>query len=324
MEKKIKQNSCARWSKKDIEFLESSWGTAQLKYIAGRLGRTPSAVAKKACLLQLGRAYSNSDYITVRQLQSILGYKAHYNRIWSNKGLPVFFKKLNKMRVGCIYIDDFWKWVDSNRDVVSFAKFEENALGAEPEWAKEKRKRDYIRSISIKDNTAPWTNVEDKKLLRMLSQNKYTCDELATEFHRTESAILNRIWILFADERPVKKDPDPMTDEEKETLCQLIKDGYSYEAMRPILNNRTTRAIKSVVYRTYTTTVLSDVRAMIGNGSWGNGKPALTVRKYSIMSNGEKREVDQLLTRLFAIMKYLVTDYREGEYNEKWQLVAED
>lgn len=47
-------------------------------------------------------------------------------------------KKLNHA-YKVIKIDEFWDWAEKNKEVVRFNKLEENALGKEPKWVKEKR-----------------------------------------------------------------------------------------------------------------------------------------------------------------------------------------
>lgn len=62
------------------------------------------------------------------------------------------------------------------------------------------------------------------------------------------------------------------TDEEYSKLAEMIKQRLSYELMSESLG-KSTKAIRSRVYSMYLTENLDKVATMIGNGSWGTGRP---------------------------------------------------
>lgn len=124
-----------------------------------------------------------------------------------------------------MYLNEFWTWAEEHKRMIDFSRVEENILGAEPEWAKRKRKIDFMCRV----NTKPWTGAEDDKLKRMLAKYRYTYTDIAAELNRTEGAIKRRICTLELRERPLKAENRPWTEEEVQTLVFMYEEGYSYE-----------------------------------------------------------------------------------------------
>lgn len=47
-------------------------------------------------------------------------------------------KKVKGSSFKVINLDEFWKWAEKNRTIIDFSQLEENVLGKEPEWLKDK------------------------------------------------------------------------------------------------------------------------------------------------------------------------------------------
>jgi hypothetical protein len=201
-----------------------------------------------------------------------------------------------------VYIEDFWKWAEKNQDLLDFSRFEENALGKEPAWVKEKRKIDYQYSRRI--STDPWTPTEDAKLIRLLKQQKYGYQELSKILGRTSGAIQRRCCDLKIPDRPVKADNhNEWTDEELDTLSYMIKKGYRYPDIADRIG-RSDKAIRGLVFRCYLTENLDKVREYIGKGSFGDNKPVKRIRNWNCMNKEERDEVRKLIIRLAAILRF--------------------
>ena len=86
----------------------------------------------------------NGDYVTWNQLQRTIGLGnggGYKMTSWvKNRDFPVHTKRVSNNSFRVVYIHEWWIWAEKNRDLLDFSKFEENALGAEPAWVKEKRK----------------------------------------------------------------------------------------------------------------------------------------------------------------------------------------
>jgi hypothetical protein len=67
---------------------------------------------------------------------------------------------------------------------------------------------------------------------------------------RTEGAIMRRCIDLGLKERPVRENPhNPWSDEERNTVFDLLKRGYTYELISEKLPKRSVKAIKGIVFR---------------------------------------------------------------------------
>lgn len=293
----LRANKC--WTAEEIEYLQDKWGNVPINQIANHLGRSTHAVLNKKNRLGLGKFLDNADfYITKHQLFVALGLRnasdGYKNTSWiKNRGLPIHrIKRLNQI-FDVVYIDEFWEWAEKNQNFLDFSKFEMFSLGPEPEWAKAKRKRDYRLRQQIK--VSPWTPSEDDRLKRYLLENRYTYMELSKKLNRTSGAIQRRICDLNLKERPVKADHHiKWTDEEWKQLGEMIKSGYDYETMSGILG-RSSKAIRGRVFDMYITERLDKVREYIGNGNWGDGRPAFPLRYKRLMPVGDRQSAEDLL-----------------------------
>lgn len=183
------------WTKQEEEYLIENWGTFSVATIAKNLGRTENAVVVRKCRLGLGAFLDNGDYITWNQLQIAIGKGKSGNGYkmisWvKNRDFPIHTKKVNNNSFKIVYLDEWWEWAEKNKDLLDFSKFEENILGEEPEWVKEKRKHDFEKSR--KYIMTPWTKTEDDKLKYLVSKQKYSYDELSKMLRRTATVCVRR------------------------------------------------------------------------------------------------------------------------------------
>lgn len=185
---------------------------------------------------------------------------------------------------------------------MDFSRFEENMLGQEPGWVKEKRKRDVEKNNSY--ITTPWTSIEDSRLEYLVKKQKYTYRELSAMMRRTEGAIQRRICDLGLKDRPLKADNHTRwTEQEFEMLGEMIKSGCNYEYMSERLG-KSAKAIRGKVYTMYLTENLDKVRELLGTGSFGNNRPERKLKQWNVMNAEERAEVKNLIVQLLAIMNY--------------------
>lgn len=151
---------------------------------------------------------------------------------WIENGLPIKKHLVKNSRFKVIDIDDFWKWAEQNKDIVNFSQMEENVLGKEPEWVKQKRRID----IREKFKKTPWTPTEDKKLIQLLDKYEYTYDDLCKALNRTEGAIKRRIITLGLTQRPIRNYDRHWTEEETEKLLVMKSKGHCWEEIGRELN----------------------------------------------------------------------------------------
>lgn len=219
-----------KWTAAEEKLLRESYGEISIKTIAKNLNRSENAVIVRKNRMKLGTFLEQGDYITFSQLlktiynQSLASNSYRYtdSKVWSTA--PVRKKRVHNKSFKIIYLDDFWKWAEEHKSKLDFSKFEENALGEEPEWVKIKRKADILSKRKV----SKWTKAEDQYLERLLSENRYSYQELEDKLNRTSDAIRRRIYDLALDDtRPVRNKARKWTDAEKKKLITMKDAGYS-------------------------------------------------------------------------------------------------
>lgn len=239
------------WSKEEEYYLDDSWGTTSIKTIAETLNRSATAIQQKAYKMGLGKFLEAGDYITVNELVTRFyngrnAGRSYFIEQWINKGLPYYNKKVNESSYKVINLDDFWKWAEANRTLIDFSKLEVNILGMEPDWLVDQRTAD-LKMRQFK--TTPWTESEDKRLLSLLREFKYSYLEISRTLNRTEGAIKRRMSVLGYMERPVAMNKhNPWNEEDTLRLTDLFYKGYAPDIMTKYIN-RSAQAIRGKIER---------------------------------------------------------------------------
>lgn len=313
-----------KWSIEEVEYLEEKWGMTSIPSIAKHLGRSINSVKNKAYKLGLGRFIHQGEYITLHQLITAIGQKQNYsylNERLERDGFPIKYKIMINDKVKVVYIEDFWKWTKANQTKIDFSKFEENSLGPEESWVKAKRKLDKAKNREYK--TTPWTIQEDRRLEQELNKYKYSYIELSKMFNRTEGAIQRRICDLGLRARPIKANNHiKWTDEEYKQLGEMIKARYNYESMSEALG-KSAKAIRGRVYDMYITENLDKVVSLIGDGSWGDGRPELNVT-HKKLNTAERKQVKADMSKFLGILNsrmqqlYDENDYWQSKICQNW------
>lgn len=239
-----------KWTDEEVNYLEDSWGAKSIPAIARKLNRSVEGVKLKAQRIGLTRHIHNGEYITYNQLLMAIGMGETYVRTkFENNGIPIKFKASIKKKYKIIYIDDFWKWAESHKNLLNFKKFEKGALGyPEPSWVETKRQSDKQKAAQKK--TTPWTIEEDAKLEWLINQFKYGYFDIARIMQRTEGAIKRRCCDLGLKGRPIKAENHRKWQEwETETLKQMWHKGYTEEDISIKLDNRSVCAVRGKIER---------------------------------------------------------------------------
>lgn len=311
-----------KWTKEEEQYLQDNWGTLSVKTLAKNLGRSENAINVRKHRLGLGSFLENGDYITFNQLKCAIGIgggTGYMNISWiRNRNFPIHTKRVNQNSFKIVYLDEWWKWAEKNRDLLDFSKFEENMLGEEPAWAKEKRKLDFEKNQ--KYITTPWTKAEDDKLIRLVQKQKYTYLELSKMLRRTDGAITRRLLDLGISDRPIRESPHNLwTDDDFYQLGEMIKGGYSYPIIAERLN-KSAKAVRGKVYCTYLTENLDKARKIMADGNFGDNRPERKVKQRNVMNTEERIALNENLTTLVAILQYrFKQQIDETEWGEFFQ-----
>lgn len=185
------------WTAEEDELLEDMWGTKPPQSIAQKLGRSTEAVIQRVKKKQLGTFTEVGVYINRHQAAQMVGvdYKV-LPRNWEvNHGLHLMKKKVrsDKRAQYLIKLEDFIKWLKNHQDLWDSRRMEPYALGYEPEWLVEKRKRDNERTNKLRGTK--YTPEEDALIISCLKKNM-TQKEIGERLHRSESSVNARIMKL--------------------------------------------------------------------------------------------------------------------------------
>lgn len=146
-----------------------------------------------------------------------------------------------------VNLDEFWKWAKSNKSLVNFAHMEENILGEEPEWVKEKRKMDLIDPGKVNHNKK-WSDEDNARLTADLKTYRYTYKELSEKYNRTQAAVKRQIYNLGISERPIPLDNHiKWTTSENQQLRKLVGKGYSSASIAKVIK-KSELSIKDRMY----------------------------------------------------------------------------
>ena len=305
------------WSEEEKQYLEENWGKYSITSIADKLGRTVNGVKIKAYKMGLGNFLESGDYITLHQFMVAIGKERKESYLTMRlirDGFPIHYKKIISKSVRIVYLEEFWKWAEKNQTKFDFTDFKEGALGAEPSWAKAKRKNDIKKS---QVNQSPWTKDEDDRLEYYLNQYKYSYMDLSKMLNRTCGAIQRRVLDLGIKARPIKADNHTKwTEEEFNILTALIKERCSYAEMQGILG-KSDKAIRGMVFRTYLTENLDKAAYMMKDGKFGDGRPPIPIT-HRLLNSKEKLQVKKDMTQFIGILKGLIKlNYDNDDYWQK-------
>lgn len=273
------------WTKQELDYLSSKWGSTSISTIAKNIGRSINAVKIKANRIGLIDQRLCGEYVSLNQLLiAVKGTNAggsYVNISWiKNRGLPIHKKKIVNKSIRVVVLREFWEWAEKNRSFIDFSKMEPLSLGEEPPWVEKQRKNDY-KSFAIQRKDK-WSQEDDSRLILLLKQHKYGYSELSEILRRSAGAIQRRCLDLGLKERPVKAANHGVTATWTEMdfaiLADGIRKGESYYIISKKIG-RSEKAIRGKVYATYLTENADKVRRMLGDGQWGNGAPAPAVKQ---------------------------------------------
>ncbi|KEI90747.1 hypothetical protein N493_15185 [Clostridium botulinum B2 433] len=217
------------YTKEELIYLEEKWGAKSVKAISRKLNRSEWAVRMKAYKMGLGDPKLSIDGITINQLSKAIG--VHYQSIMRNwveqYGFPVKNKILINESIAYATQNDFWEWAKNNKNLIDFSRIEENILGKEPQWAKEKRRIDILANNKSR-NKRPWTDSEIEKLISLLKTYNFTYADIAERLGRSQSAVKRKIYDLKIPYRPIPKRRGVFwTKDQKVKLKELYDKGYT-------------------------------------------------------------------------------------------------
>ena len=181
------------WTKHEIEYLKENWGLIPLKDISKKLNRTKIAVHLKTKREKLGPVTQANEFITPNHIAKLLKADSHIIIRWIKKYNLKAEKKVMvfKKEFYLIKYCDLCKWLKKNQNRFDSRKIELFALGYEPRWLKEKRKRDK----ELPGNRfKKWTNFDVQKVM-IYSKDMAYC-KIAQIMDRSYDSIDRKLFRL--------------------------------------------------------------------------------------------------------------------------------
>lgn len=317
-------NKWRRWTQEEVSYLRDNWGSVTIQGISRKLCRTEAAILNKVQELGLGAFLEHGDYITLHQLLVAFTKSSASDtyklKSWiENRGMPVHTRLIKEKRVRIIYLDEFWEWAEKHRSFLDFSKMEPLALGEEPAWVAEQRKKDFKAFATQRKD--PWTPAEDSRLIMLLRMQKYGYAELSEMLQRSAGAIQRRCNDLGIKERPVKADNHSeeakWTDADFEILADGIRNGDSYTEIGRMIG-KSEKAIRGKVYFVYLTERADKVREMMGDQPWGSGAPVPTV-KQAVHLSRTRTETKAMLEQLAGVLYRRTLELKKVDYDHYFQ-----
>ena len=313
-----------RWTAEEVDYLQENYGKYSIPTLAKTLGKTVNAIKTMRQKLGLGAFLMNGEYISLNQLLlAVNGGSSTYSYkmiSWvQNRGLPVHTKKVENCSFRVVYLDEFWEWAEKNRSFLDFSKMEPLALGEEPLWVAEQRKKD-VNAFRLQRKD-PWSLEEDSRLIMLLKMHKYGYAELSEMLHRSAGAIQRRCQNLGIKERPVKADNHSAeakwTDEDFRILADGIRNGDSYSQIGALIG-KSEKAIRGKVYFVYLTENADKVRTMMGDQPWGSGAPVPTVKQAVYLSR-TRTDTKAMLEQLAGVLYRRTLELKKVDYDHYFQ-----
>lgn len=174
-----------RWTDDEKCLVEAKWGIWSVKVIARHIDRTESSVINYAERNKLGSMYSE-EYLLPNKIAKLFGVSETTVRRWIKQlGLPSNTRPLKNQRVHRVTQEKLLEWCKENQTVWSANNLPTYALGAEPDWLVEKRKRDaQVNTYKSRE----WSTKEINKLL-LLVDSGMTNKEIAKVLNRSEISV---------------------------------------------------------------------------------------------------------------------------------------
>lgn len=185
------------WEKNDKEFLKRHWGVVPLWYLSNKLHRTGSAIIEMAHKMRLEPIYYKSEDIALMDFVRASGISREriLNTLAPKYGFPLI-KRKNGAKQSYYYIDfeKILDWMEQHQDLYDASRIEEDFF-VEPQWLKEKRRKDAKDNSYLPWNVRRrlWTD-QDIANLKQLAKYGYTPKQIAEKMGRSHQAVLEKMW----------------------------------------------------------------------------------------------------------------------------------
>lgn len=190
------------WTIEEEELIQEMAGLVSFNHIANKVGRTPRAVEQKLKRLGITSTIDSGGWINAKSLARAIGVDGATVIRWIEQHkLPLsnatlrYRKKMNSVKQDSYHItaEQFWNWAKKHKDLINFAKIDEEALFPLPDWFEEEKKKDYAIP---KKHQVHYTPEEDQKIWDYYYNRQMSYEEIAPLMHRSARSISSRMQVI--------------------------------------------------------------------------------------------------------------------------------
>lgn len=175
------------WTPEEDAEFAADWSNPEKsnQYLCRKYNRTRIALIDRAFMLGLGSRPISDMYLTIPAVSEEM--QVSYDRVytWIRLGL-----KTRKNRSGrgkyLIRQEDLLKFLEAHQDLFNASLISDYLFHSEPDWLKEKRKRDTQKYAEY--NRLEYSNDDDKQIVRMFEHGK-TDKEIADALGRNLTGL---------------------------------------------------------------------------------------------------------------------------------------
>lgn len=197
------------------------------------------AVKLRAGRLKLGPYIEGGELVSFNVLcnivmgETVKGYSYTLER-FQRLGLPIKMVRVQQCQFRMVNVCTFWGWAYKHQSDLDFSRFEENALGAEPEWVKQKRKVDIENRRQLLPKKCAWSKDEEERLCWLIEHGA-TYADIEADLRRSSAAIRRKIYDLYLP-HPKRCKQAPWNESELQQLVHMADQGYNHEYIASALH----------------------------------------------------------------------------------------
>lgn len=225
------------WTKEEEEQFKEEWCSEDVSHdtLVRRHNRTWHALQEKAFSMGLGSRPQNTSYVTVMDICQEMNVSSDRVYAWIKLGLNVH-KSNDKRTKYLIDTDELLVFLEHNQHLFDASEVSQFLFIQEPEWLKNKRRKDG--SIDISNKGTEWS-FQDDKILVSLYEKGYSVEKLAQIFKRSEIAIITHLNILGVK----RKRANEYSEEELKVLYEYSNE-KTLKELATMLPGRTVKGLE--------------------------------------------------------------------------------
>lgn len=131
-----------RWTAKELDTVDKFYGIWEKEKLLKSVHATEEQFAWVVRRHKLGFQKDRDEYVTMHQVEKIMDITYAATQKFIKNGLPVIRKTFSEKTYVMVKHEDLINWLEQHQDLWLASKVEYMALGQEPEWLMEKRKKD--------------------------------------------------------------------------------------------------------------------------------------------------------------------------------------